>query len=153
MPKVTPFLWFDSQAHEAAKLYVSIFKRGSKITNVVRTGKKRAVMAVTFKVAGQELQALNGGPHYKLSPAISLYVDCKTQGEVDELWKKLVRGGEPLRCGWLTDRYGLSWQIIPSVLIKRMHDPNPAKASAVVAAMMKMVKIDIAEIERAYRSA
>ncbi|MCE9572704.1 MAG: VOC family protein [Deltaproteobacteria bacterium] len=158
MPTITPFLWFDSQALEAAKFYVSVFKQGSKITSIAKTGgkgpgKKAAVMGVTFRLRGQQFRALNGGPVFHFTPAISMFVDCTTQREVDDLWKKLGRGGKPSRCGWLTDRYGLSWQIIPKQLGKLMHGTAPAKSAAVMKAMMAMDKIDIAGLERAYKSA
>src|SRR5689334_5020500 len=120
MQKITPFLWFDSQAEVAAKYYVSIFKKGSKIESVTHypgaKGKKGAVMTVTFRLAGQRFIALNAGPHYKLTPAFSLYVSCKNQKEVDALWKRLTQGGMESRCGWLVDKFGLSWQIIPDRL-------------------------------------
>lgn len=154
MQKITPFLWFDDQAEQAAKFYVSIFKR-SKITRVTRSGPsgpgaKAAVMSVTFRLDGQELIALNGGPHFQFTPAISLFVDCKTQKEVDDLWRRLSQGGEKQRCGWLKDRYGLSWQIIPSALGQLMQDENRQKAGAVMQAMLKMDKLDIAGLRRAY---
>ena len=121
-PKITPFLWFDSNAEEAMNFYVSIFKN-SKILNVMRygdagPGPKGTVMAATFQLEGQEFQALNGGPQYRFTPAISLFVNCETQQEVDTLWSKLLEGGREDQCGWLTDRFGLSWQIIPSILGK-----------------------------------
>jgi predicted 3-demethylubiquinone-9 3-methyltransferase (glyoxalase superfamily) len=154
MKKITPFLWFDDKAEEAAKFYVSIFK-GSKITSVSRygdagPGKKGKVMSVSFKLAGQDFLALNGGPHFQFTPAISLYVDCKDQKEVDSLWKKLTKGGKESQCGWLVDKYGLSWQIVPSVLNKVLNGKNPKKASSAMQAMMKMVKLDVKKLQEAY---
>ena len=149
MQKVTPFLWFDGTAEEAMKFYVSVFKN-ARIIELRRRGDDGPVMSGTFEIDGQRFHAFNGGPMFKFSEAISLFVNCNTQGEVDELWDKLSAGGTPQRCGWLKDRFGLSWQIIPSVLGKRLQDTDPAKAQRVVQAMMGMVKIDIAGIERAY---
>jgi predicted 3-demethylubiquinone-9 3-methyltransferase (glyoxalase superfamily) len=149
MQKVTPFLWFDGTAEEAMKFYVSVF-RNARIVELRRRGDHGPVMSGTFEIDGQRLHAFNGGPMFKFSEAISLFVNCETQNEVDELWDRLSAGGTPQRCGWLKDRFGLSWQIIPSVLGKRLQDTDPAKAQRVVQAMMGMVKIDIAGIERAY---
>jgi len=155
MPKITPFLWFDDKAEEAANLYVSIFPN-SKIIDVARYSEAGpapagSVMTVAFSLDGQELIALNGGPHYKLSHAISLFVSCETQEEVDALWEELLAGGgAPSQCGWLVDRYGLSWQIIPRVLGELMQDTDPAKAKRVTEAMFKMIKIDIAALKKAY---
>jgi len=147
MQKITPFLWFDNQAEEAAKFYVSIFKN-SKITNVSRYGEvgprpKGSVMTVSFQLDGQEFIALNGGPQFKFTPAISLLVNCKTQKEIDELWKKLSEGGTTQQCGWLQDKYGLSWQIIPERLGELVQNPGAMKE------MLKMDKIDIERLERA----
>ena len=147
MPKITPFLWFDSQAEEAANFYVSIFKN-SKILGVSRYGEAGpgsagTVLTVTFELDGQEFTALNGGPHFTFSEAISLYVDCESQQEVDELWAKLTAGGEESMCGWLKDKYGLSWQIVPRVLLELMQDKDPVKAKRVTEAMLQMRKIDI----------
>ena len=155
MQKITTFLWFDNQAEEAAKLYVSLFKN-SKIGSISRygdagPGPKGSVMMVTFQLDGQEFMALNGGPEFKFTPAISLFVNCETQQEVDELWDKLSEGGRKDRCGWLTDKYGLSWQIIPSALGKLMSGPDPEKSKRVMKAMLQMDKIDIAGLERAYQ--
>ncbi len=152
--KIHPCLWFDDQAEDAAKHYVSIFAR-SKITRVSRygeggMGKPGSVMLVDFQLDGLRLSALNGGPHFKLTPAISLSVSCETQKEVDTLWRKLVKGGKPSRCGWLEDRFGLSWQIVPEVLPRLMRDRNPAKVMAVTQAMLTMVKLDSAKLQRAY---
>jgi predicted 3-demethylubiquinone-9 3-methyltransferase (glyoxalase superfamily) len=154
MTKVTPFLWFDTQAEEAAKFYVSIF-RNSKIVNVARYGEagpgpKGSVMTVQFELDGQPFIALNGGPHFKFNESISFSVDCKTQDEVDEYWNKLTAGGQESQCGWLKDKYGLSWQINPTVLGEMLSDPDPEKAKRVMGAMLKMKKIDIAELKKAY---
>ena len=154
MQKITPFLWFDSQAEEAANFYVSLFK-DSKIESVTRygdagPGPKGSVMIVTFQLAGQKFTALNGGPVFKFTPAISLYVDCESQAEVDELWDKLSAGGRKDRCGWVQDKYGLSWQIIPNALRKLMSDPDPAKAGRVTKAMLQMDKIDVKVLQQAY---
>ena len=154
MQKITPFLWFDNQAEEAMNFYVSIFKN-SKIGGVTRNGDagpgpKGTVMSATFQLEGQEFLALNGGPHFKFTPAISMFVDCKTQQEVDELWEKLSAGGSKQQCGWLQDKFGLSWQIIPSALGELMNDPDPVKAGRVMQAMMKMTKIDIEGLKRAH---
>lgn len=154
MQKITPFLWFDGQAEEAMNFYISIFKN-SKIIGVSRCGEKGpgpkgSVMSAQFQLEGQEFIALNGGPHFKFTPAISLFVDCKTQPEVDTLWEKLSAGDEKSRCGWLQDKYGLSWQIIPSALGELLRDPDPVKAGRVMEAMLQMTKIDIEELKRAY---
>ena len=154
MQKITPFLWFDNQAEEAMNFYVSIFKN-SKVVKVTRCGDagpgpKGSVMSATFQLEGQDFFALNGGPHFTFTPAISLFVNCETQAEVDELWQKLSDGGKEERCGWLKDRFGLSWQIIPSALGKLMNDPDPQKARRVMMAMLQMGKIDIAGLQRAY---
>lgn len=155
MKKVTPFLWFTDQAEPAAKLYVSLLPR-SKITRVQRHqgAKKGPAFSVSFTLAGQDFIALNGGPHYSLTPAFSMYVDCADQKEVDRLWKKLLaNGGKESRCGWLTDRFGLSWQIIPQALPKLLASKNPKKAAAVMQAMMGMVKLDVAGLQRAHDAA
>jgi predicted 3-demethylubiquinone-9 3-methyltransferase (glyoxalase superfamily) len=154
MRRITPFLWFDTQAEEAARFYVSIFAN-SRILSTARYGEagpgpKGSVMTVRFELDGQELIALNGGPHFKFNEAISLSVDCKTQEEVDEFWEKLSRGGQEGPCGWLKDRYGLSWQINPSILGEMLADPDPAKSKRVMEAMLKMKKIDIAGLRKAY---
>jgi len=155
MQKITPFLWFDSQAEEAATFYTSLFKN-SKITGISRYGEagpgpKGAVMMVNFELDGQSFMALNGGPVFKFTPAISLFVNCETQEEVDSLWEKLSAGGEKSRCGWLTDKYGLSWQIIPTILGKLMGDPDRKKAGQVMKAMLQMDKINIKRLEEACR--
>ena len=153
MQKITPFLWFDDKAEEAANFYVSLFKK-SKIDNVSRygdagPGPKGKVMTVTFQLNGQQFTALNGGPLFKFTEAISLLVNCESQQEVDELWEKLSAGGQKSKCGWLKDKYGLSWQIIPSALGKLMSDPDREKAGRVMKAMLQMDKIDIAALEKA----
>jgi predicted 3-demethylubiquinone-9 3-methyltransferase (glyoxalase superfamily) len=150
MPTITPFLWFDGQAEEAMNYYASTFKN-SRILSVNRADGK--VLTVTFELEGQKFMALNGGPHFKFTEAISLFVNCETQQEVDELWEKLSQGGEKGRCGWLKDRFGLWWQIIPSALGKLMSDPDPKKSQAVFQAMMKMNKIVIKDLERAHAGA
>jgi len=154
MQNITPFLWFDGKAEEAMNLYVSIFKN-SKVVKVTRCGEagpgpKGTVMSATFQLDGQEFIALNGGPQFTFTPAISFLVNCETQQEVDELWEKLSAGGEKGRCGWLKDKYGLSWQIIPSVLGKLMQDKDAEKAKRVMQAMMQMDKIDINRLQQAY---
>jgi predicted 3-demethylubiquinone-9 3-methyltransferase (glyoxalase superfamily) len=147
MPKITPFLWFDTQAEDAMKLYVSIFKN-SKTGRIMRSGGK--VMSVTFELEGQNFMALNGGPTFHFTPAVSLFVDCETQDEVDDLWRRLAEGGEPGRCGWLTDKFGLSWQIIPKGLGEMRSDSNPARSQRVMKAMLQMDKINIGGLKRAY---
>ena len=154
MQKITPFLWFDTQAEEAANFYVSIFKN-SKIGSIRRygdagPGPKGSVMTITFQIEGQDFVALNGGPVFKFTPAISFFVDCQTQEEVDQLWAKLSEGGRTDQCGWLQDRFGVSWQIIPNVLMKLLGDPDPAKATRVMKAMLQMTKIDIQRLQQAY---
>ncbi len=148
MQKITPFLWFDGQAEEAMNFYVSIFKN-SKILST-SPGPDGKVMMGTFQLDGQEFHALNGGPMFKFTEAISLFVNCETQAEVDELWEKLSEGGAKSRCGWLKDKYGLSWQVIPTVLVELMRDPDPVKAGRVMQAMMQMDKINIAALRQAY---
>jgi predicted 3-demethylubiquinone-9 3-methyltransferase (glyoxalase superfamily) len=154
MQKITPFLWFNGNAEEAMNFYVSIFKN-SRITNVSRYGEggpgpKGTVMSGTFQLDGQEFMALNGGPQFTFSSAISFYVNCETQEEVDELWGKLIEGGEAIRCGWLKDKFGMTWQIIPSILGKLLGDKDPAKSSRVMKAMLGMVKLDIQGLLQAY---
>jgi predicted 3-demethylubiquinone-9 3-methyltransferase (glyoxalase superfamily) len=155
MQKITPFLWFDGNAEEAANFYTSIFKN-SKILNTARCGDagpgpKGTVMTVTFQLEGQNFMALNGGPHFKFSPAISFFVDCETQTEVDELWEKLSAGGSAMQCAWLKDKFGVSWQIVPRALIELMQDKDPVKSQRVFKAMLQMTKIDIEGLKRAYR--
>jgi predicted 3-demethylubiquinone-9 3-methyltransferase (glyoxalase superfamily) len=154
MQKITPFLWFNEQAEEAINFYVSIFKN-SKILNVSRygdemPGPKGKVMTAAFMLDGQEFIALNGGPQFKFTEAISFVVNCETQEEVDELWEKLTEGGEEVQCGWLKDKYGLSWQIVPAILGELMSDPDPEKAQRVTQAMLKMQKIIVADLQKAY---
>jgi len=151
MQKIIPFLWFDGQAEEAMKFYVSIFKN----SKIVRTmpGPNGTVMGGTFQLEGQDFYALNGGPQYKFTPAISLFVNCETQQEVDELWGKLSASKADEQCGWLKDKYGLSWQIIPTILGRLMGDKNPKKAGAAVQAMLQMKKIDIKGLQQAYDKA
>jgi predicted 3-demethylubiquinone-9 3-methyltransferase (glyoxalase superfamily) len=154
MQKIAPFLWFDNQAEEAMNFYVSIFKN-SKVLNITRYGEdgpgpKGTVMSATFQLEGQTFYALNGGPLFSFTPAISLFVNCETQQEVDELWEKLSTGGKKERCGWLKDKYGLSWQIIPTVLGEMLGDKDPQKARRVMQAMMQMDKIEIKGLKHAY---
>jgi len=151
MQKITPFLWFDGKAEEAMNFYVSIFKH-SKVMSVNRAGPgpDAPVFSVTFQLEGQEFYALNGGPQYSFTPAVSFFVSCETQAEVDDLWGKLTAGGQEQPCGWLKDRYGVSWQVIPSILGKLMRDTDPVKAQRVVQAMLKMKKIDIRGLQQAY---
>ena len=147
--KITPFLWFDGKAEEAANFYVALFE-DSNVVNVSRGPDGKAFM-VTFQLAGQEYYALNGGPRYSLTPAFSLFVHCKTQEEVDGFWDKLCAdGGEESRCGWLVNKFGLSWQIIPDALGELMGDPDPAKAGRVMQAMLQMNKIELAATRQAY---
>jgi len=153
--KITTYLWFDNNAEEAMNFYVSIFKN-SKILDTVRygdagPGPKGTVMCGTFQLEGQEFMALNGGPHFKFTEAISLFVNCETQEEVDDLWKKLTAGGgAPSQCGWLKDKFGLSWQIIPSILLKMLADKDPEKSRRVMEAMLQMTKIDINRLKQAH---
>lgn len=156
--KITPFLWFDDKAEEAAKFYTSIFKN-SKIGNITRYNEEAAgptgrpagsVMTVDFQLAGKEFVALNGGPMFKFTEAISFVVNCENQEEVDYFWSKLSAGGEESRCGWLKDKFGLSWQVVPTVLIEMLTDKDTAKAKRVMHAMLQMDKIDIAVLKKAY---
>ena len=154
MQKITPFLWFDGHAEEAMNFYVSIFKN-SKVLKVTRYGEagpgpKGTVMSATFQLEGQNFYALNGGPQFSFTPAISFFVNCQSQQEVDELWEKLSEGGQKERCGWLKDKYGLSWQIIPSALGEMLGDKDFVKASRVMQAMLQMNKIDIEGLKQAY---
>lgn len=154
MQKITPFLWFNDQAEEAVNFYTSIFKN-SKILNVARYGEagpgpKGSVMTVVFQLNDQEFIALNGGPLFKFTEAISFVVNCETQEEVDDLWEKLSVGGEKSECGWLKDKYGLSWQIVPTVLGELLSDPDPEKSQRVMKAMLQMKKIDIKTLKQAY---
>jgi predicted 3-demethylubiquinone-9 3-methyltransferase (glyoxalase superfamily) len=154
MPKISPFLWFDNQAEEAANFYVSVFPN-SKIVNISRYGEagpgpEGSVMTVTFELDGLEIIALNGGPEFQFTEAISLSVDCKTQEEVDRYWKELSAGGSEGPCGWLKDKYGLSWQINPTILSEMLDDPDPKRAKRVMEAMLKMSKIEIEGLKQAY---
>ena len=157
MQKITPFLWFDGRAEEAMNFYVSIFKN-SKKGRVIRygdtgPGPKGTVMTAVFQLDGQEFIALNGGPQFKFSQAVSFVVNCKTQKEVDELWEKLSAGGEQQMCGWLKDRFGLSWQIVPTALPELLGNPDPAISQSVMKAMMQMKRIDIEGLKRAKQAA
>jgi len=152
--KITPFLWFDSQAEAAANFYVSIFNN-SRVLGISRYGEagpgpKGSVMTVDFELDGQRFTGLNGGPHFKFTEAVSFVVHCKTQEEVDTFWGKLLEGGQESQCGWLKDKYGLSWQIVPTILAEMLRDPDPQKSKRVMEAMLKMKKIDIAGLTRAY---
>ena len=154
MQKITPFLWFDDKAEEAMNYYVSIFKN-SKIGRVARYGEagpgpKGMVMTASFVLEGQEFVALNGGPHYTFSPAISFVVNCETQEEVDHFWERLSEGGQPQQCGWVTDKYGVSWQIVPVVLVELLSDADTARSQRVMKAMLQMNKIDIETLRRAH---
>ena len=157
MQKITPFLWFDSQAEEAAKFYVSVFGN-SRILKTVRygtagPGPAGSVMTVQFELNGVPFTALNGGPLFRFSEATSFVVNCQSQAEVDALWEKLSAGGNPGRCGWLKDRYGLSWQIVPTVLPVLLGDPDAVKAQRTMAAMLQMDKLDIGALEKAHAGA
>lgn len=154
MQRITPFLWFDHQAEEAMNFYIPIFKN-SKVLTVNRygdagPGPKGSVMTASFLLDGQEFIALNGGPAFQITPAISFVVNCETQQEVDAFWEQLSADGREEQCAWLTDKFGVSWQIVPKVLVKLLNDPDPLKAQRVMSAMLKMKKIDIATLERAY---
>ena len=153
MQKITPFLWFDGNAEEAANFYISIFKN-SKMGKISRygdagPGPKGSAMSVTFQLEGQEFYALNGGPQFKFTPAISFFVNCETQQEVDDLWEKLSAGGRTDRCGWLQDKFGLSWQIIPTVLGQLLGDKDPQRAKRAMQAMLQMTKLDIKKLQQA----
>ncbi len=152
--RITPFLWFDHPAEEAARFYTSIF-RDSKITDISRYGEEGpgpagSVMCVVFELEGQEFTALNGGPEFTFTPAISFVINCETQAEVDAYWERLSDGGEIQQCGWLTDRYGISWQVVPTVLGELLQDEDPVRAGNVMRAMMQMRKLDIAVLKSAY---
>ena len=154
MQKITPFLWFNDNAEEAVNFYISIFKN-SKLLNVARYGEagpgaNGTVMTATFQLNGQEFVALNGGPHFKFTEAISFVMNCETQEEVDEFWEKLSEGGEESQCGWLKDKYGLSWQIVPTVLMEMYQDKDTAKTNRLMEAMLKMGKLDIKALKQAY---
>lgn len=154
MPKITPFLWFNDNAEEAINFYISLFK-DSKITNISRYGESSplpagTIMTASFQLDGQEFTALNGGPYFKFNEAVSFVVDCETQEEVDYFWNNLSAGGEEGQCGWLKDKFGLSWQIVPRALGVLAGDPDPAKAQRVIKAMLQMKKLDVALLQRAY---
>ncbi len=154
MQKIAPCLWFDDKAEEAARFYTSIFKN-SKMGQVMHYGDagprpKGTVLSVTFEIEGQEFMGLNGGPEFKFTPAISFFVKCETQAEVDALWTKLLEGGAPQQCGWLTDKFGVSWQIVPTILGEMLQDKDPKRADRVMRAMLGMVKLDIDGLKRAY---
>jgi predicted 3-demethylubiquinone-9 3-methyltransferase (glyoxalase superfamily) len=157
MQTITPCLWFDTQAEEAAKFYVSLF-RNSKLGQITRYGDSGAkasgqargsVMTVSFQLDGQNFTALNGGPHFKFNEAISLMINCETQEEVDDLWERLSKGGQILECGWVKDKYGLAWQVIPKGFVELISDKDPAKAERAMQAMLKMKKLDVRELKRA----
>jgi predicted 3-demethylubiquinone-9 3-methyltransferase (glyoxalase superfamily) len=154
MPKITPFLWFDNNAEEAAKFYTSVFKN-SKLGEIGRygdagPGPKGSVMTASFSIEGLEFTALNGGPHFKFNESVSFVVHCKTQEEVDEYWAKLTAdGGQEVQCGWLKDKFGMSWQIVPDALLELISDKDAAKVQRVMQAMMQMVKIDIGKLKQA----
>ncbi|HKQ34320.1 MAG TPA: VOC family protein [Nitrospiraceae bacterium] len=154
MHNITPFLWFDGKAEEAAKFYTSIFPK-SKVRSITRyggagPGPKGSVMTVEFQLDGQKFIALNGGPQFKFNESVSFMVHCKTQAEVDRYWKKLTAGGEEIACGWLRDKYGLCWQIVPTVFFELVSSKDAAKSQRVMQAMMNMVKFDIAKLKQAY---
>src|SRR5260370_10173944 len=154
MQKITPFLWFDGKAEEAMNFYVSGFKNGG-VGRVTRFGEggpgpKGTVMSATFQLDGQGFFALNGGPQFTFTPAISFFVNCETQEEVDELWEKLSEGGKKERCGWLKDKYGLSWQIVPTTLGKLLSDPDPQKSNRVMRAILQMDKLYLARLQQSY---
>jgi predicted 3-demethylubiquinone-9 3-methyltransferase (glyoxalase superfamily) len=154
MQKITPFLWFDTNAEEAVNFYISIF-RNSKIVSVARCGEagpgpKGSVLTVQFQLDGQQFIALNGGPNFKFNEAVSFTVSCETQSEIDEMWEKLSEGGEKGNCGWLKDRFGLSWQVNPPILAEMLQDKDAEKARRVIEAMMQMDKIDIQTLKHAY---
>ena len=156
MQKITPFLWFDGKAEEAMNFYISIFKN-SKILSVTRYGEagpgpKGTVMTAKFALNGQEFVALNGGPQFTFTEAISFVVNCETQQEVDELWEKLSEGGQKSRCGWLKDKYGLSWQVVPTALVEMLQDKDAKKSNRVMQAMLQMNKIEIETLSRAYHA-
>jgi predicted 3-demethylubiquinone-9 3-methyltransferase (glyoxalase superfamily) len=159
MQKITPFLWFNDQAEEAVKFYTSIFKP-SKVLKVARYGEageqasgrpKDSVMTVEFELAGQRFVALNGGPHFKFNEAVSFVVNCRTQAEVDRFWQKLSAGGKEIECGWLKDKYGVSWQVVPTILGELLRDHDSEKSQRVMQALLRMKKLDIKKLKQAYR--
>lgn len=154
MQKIIPCLWFDNQAEEAMHFYTSIFKN-AKVGNITRYGEAGpgpagSVLTASFELEGQQFVALNGGPEFTFTPAISFFVNCETQEEVDELWEKLSEGGEEVECGWLKDKYGVSWQIIPTILVEMLNDADPQRSQRVMQAMLQMKKIDIQTLKQAY---
>jgi predicted 3-demethylubiquinone-9 3-methyltransferase (glyoxalase superfamily) len=155
MQSVAPFLWFDNQAEEAVRFYLSIFPSGKLIETTyygdAGPRPKGSVMTVTFELLGQHFIALNGGSHFQFNPAVSFFIECDTQAEVDDLWDKLGDGGQPIQCGWITDKYGLTWQVVPRALLRMIQDKDAAKADRAMTAMMGMVKLDLAALERAWR--
>ena len=153
MQKITPFLWFNDQAEEAANFYISVFKN-SKLDDVVRNGEngpgpKGSALTASFTLDGQQFVALNGGPHFKFTEAVSFVISCQDQEEIDYYWQKLSEGGEESRCGWLKDKYGLSWQVVPAAMGKLLSNPDPEKSKRTMQALMKMNKLDIAALENA----
>jgi predicted 3-demethylubiquinone-9 3-methyltransferase (glyoxalase superfamily) len=154
MKKITPCLWFDGKAEEAMNFYASVFKNFERLGishyGQAGPGEKGSVLSVTFRIENQDFMALNGGPHYTFTPAISLLVTCETQDEIDAYWEKLSVGGKPLKCGWITDKYGVTWQIVPAILGALLQDKDAAKSRRAMVAMLKMVKLDIAALERAH---
>lgn len=158
MQKITPHLWFDNQAEEAANFYISIFKKNSKILDVLHNdgkhgpGPEGSLLYISFLLNGQEFMAINGGPEFKFNPSVSFYIRCKTQEEIDYFWDKLLEGGKPEQCGWLVDKYGLSWQVIPEIVDEMLRDKDKKKVQRVMDAMFKMVKIDLTELMRSYES-
>lgn len=156
MQRITPFLWFNGNAEEAMDFYIAVFSaiggKKSKIINVSRQGEKGPLFTATFEINGQKMMVLNGGPEFKFTEAISFFVDCETQQEVDELWEKLSEGGQKNRCGWLKDKFGLSWQIIPTILGKLLRDKDPEKSQRVMKAMLQMDKIDIKKLQQVYEN-
>ncbi len=156
-PKITPFLWFDGNAEEAVRFYVSVFKNAKIISGLNNTesspGETGAVLTVEFELDGLRFVALNGGPEYRFTPAVSFSIDCKDQAEVDYYWERLTEGGREVQCGWLEDKFGLSWQVVPSVLPELLGSDDREKADAAMQAMMKMVKLDVAALQAAYDAA
>ncbi len=154
MQKITPFLWFNDRAEEAARFYISVFKNSSVIETMrcgdAGPGPAGSVMSVTFVLDGQHFIALNGGPHFTFNEAISMFVNCEDQREIDELWEILSEGGEKRDCGWVKDRYGISWQIVPAILGPMLHDSDPARSGRVLKALWQMAKLDVARLQQAY---
>jgi predicted 3-demethylubiquinone-9 3-methyltransferase (glyoxalase superfamily) len=155
--KITPFLWFDGQVEQAARFYTGIFS-DSRMVSISHYGEAGpgpagSVMSVVFEIEGQQFAALNGGPQFKFSPATSFFIECRTQQEIDDYWDKLTAGGQIYQCGWLTDRFGVTWQVVPAVLDTLLRDPDAQKSRRVMQAMMKMIKLDIAGLQRAHEEA